>query len=317
MTNIRDITRMAKVSVPTVSRVLNQHPHVSSETRQRINQIIAETNYIANKNAVNLSKGTSNTIGILIPYNNNSCYDELISSILLETKKYGYQVLLLPTFFEKDAESHYYSLLQKKVIDGLIVTYQSRNDKTIDQLASAGPVVLTEKSNSAVVSAIFPDRQYAYEEVFRHLASEGRKSVRFIVNRSIQESVSSLKKAETFKKYFGSFSEGVNYFPHIRTYEDGFELSKTLFSAVEKPDAIFSNGDEVAAGIIAGAKQIGYEHGSDFVVVGESNLPYSRLSGFSSIDFRQSEIGREAVQQLLFGKKPVHCAKKPLVVIRD
>ncbi len=63
MTNIKDVAKMAGVSVTTVSRVLNNHPYVSEEKRKAVIHAIRMTNYQKNINAVHLIKGKTNLIG--------------------------------------------------------------------------------------------------------------------------------------------------------------------------------------------------------------------------------------------------------------
>lgn len=65
MTSIRDIARLSGYSVSMVSRVLNQHPYVKAEKRAHIQKIIAELDYTANQNAVNLSIGKTRLIGVI------------------------------------------------------------------------------------------------------------------------------------------------------------------------------------------------------------------------------------------------------------
>lgn len=110
--NIRTIAEMTGVSKSTVSRVINNEKYVSNEIREKVQKAIEETNYVSNGNAVKLSKGKNYTLGVTLPYN-NSCYDELVNSILYQAKVNGYQVLLLPTYYEEETESNYYALLEK------------------------------------------------------------------------------------------------------------------------------------------------------------------------------------------------------------
>lgn len=66
MINIRDIARIAGVGVSTVSRVINNHPDVKEQTRERVLEVIRENNYIPNNSARNLKKNNTNNIGVLI-----------------------------------------------------------------------------------------------------------------------------------------------------------------------------------------------------------------------------------------------------------
>lgn len=67
MTNIFEIAQKAKVSRTTVSRVLNNHPYVKADKRDAVLQAIKELHYVPNFNAVHLSKGKTNIIGVMVP----------------------------------------------------------------------------------------------------------------------------------------------------------------------------------------------------------------------------------------------------------
>ena len=109
---------MSGVSKSTVSRVINNDRYVSDDLRKKVQSVIEETNYVVNGNAVKLSKGETYTLGVTLP-NNSSCYNQLVDSILYQAKSKGYQVLLLPTYYEKETENHYYTLLEQKMMNYL------------------------------------------------------------------------------------------------------------------------------------------------------------------------------------------------------
>lgn len=68
MTNIKDIARLAGVSVSTVSRVLNNYKHVARDKRESVLRVIEEMNYTPNKNAIDLIRGETRTIGVILLY---------------------------------------------------------------------------------------------------------------------------------------------------------------------------------------------------------------------------------------------------------
>lgn len=81
MTNIRDIAKKSGYSASTVSRFLNQTGYVSQSAKQAIQQVIDELDYVPNALARDLSKGKSNTIGIVIPQMQHPFFTELINGI--------------------------------------------------------------------------------------------------------------------------------------------------------------------------------------------------------------------------------------------
>src|SRR5690554_5152411 len=81
MTNIKDLAKRAGVSVTTVSRVLNQHPYVSEAKRIKVERAIDETGYLQNMNAVHLSKGKTNVIGVILPFLDHPYFAQVLIGI--------------------------------------------------------------------------------------------------------------------------------------------------------------------------------------------------------------------------------------------
>src|SRR5690349_19713266 len=102
MANIHEIARRAGVSVSTVSRVLNQHPYVSAEKRAAVQRAIDELDYTPNRNAVDLIRGRTRSIGVIIPYNNNPAFDRMLSGVLNKSVEEDYTVTVLPTRYDPE-----------------------------------------------------------------------------------------------------------------------------------------------------------------------------------------------------------------------
>ena len=79
--NIRDIAKLSGVGVSTVSRVLNNHPDVKESTREKVMQIIKESNYIPNNSARILKQNNTKNIGVLIKGVFNPFFSEMLNVI--------------------------------------------------------------------------------------------------------------------------------------------------------------------------------------------------------------------------------------------
>ncbi|MDN7146120.1 LacI family DNA-binding transcriptional regulator [Liquorilactobacillus mali] len=315
MENLRTIAQKAGVSKSTVSRVINNEKYVSAEIKDRVLRIIDETGYVPNGNAVKLSKGKNNTIGMTLPYN-NSCYEQLTNSILYYAKQKGYQVLLLPTYYEEPMEKIYFSLLNRQVIDGLILTTCSQKIENLEKICAKEKIVFTEKVDSTILPMIYPDRKKIYQQLFFEISKQKKHRVVFTVKRTSKESKSTRDKVNSFNTYFEKAIEGKNYFTGLSGYSEGYRWSINYFSNHRPPDVIFANGDDIAAGIISGLKVLGYIHKKDFQMIGEGNTPYSEILDFSTIDFFPNEIGKAVINYILSEEKCVSIRKEPLLIRR-
>lgn len=315
MANIRDIAKLAGVSLSTVSRVINQGKYVSDEKRKLVQEAIEKTGYIRNGNAVKLSTGKSGIFGVQIPYN-NSCYDQLIDSILLATKEKGYQVQLLPTYYEQETENYYYSMLEQKLIDGLILTSRTPHPINWSRLLAKGKLVSTEKLENSEVPMIYADREQVYDQLFSQVHAKKIQDVVFVTKRSAEQSITTRNKIKAFEQYFGKIEEGKNYFVEIDDYESGYAWAQKQAAAGKIPAYVYTNGDSTAAGILAAFQEAGFQHKKDFCLVGEGNSSYSKLLNFSTIDFSSREIGQDCVDFLLSDQQQICCRKEAKLILR-
>lgn len=315
MVNIRDIAKITGVSKSTVSRVVNKHPYVSEDIRKKVQSVIEDTGYVVNGNAVKLSNGQNYTLGVTLPYN-SSCYDRLVNSLLFHAREKGYQVLLLPTYYDEKAEEEYYSLLEKRMIDGLVLVSRAKNLKNWDKLNSRGRIISTEKVDDPKIPMIYPDRTMVYNRLFKELAQKGFSKVVFTNKRALSESISAKDKAECYQKYFGKVITGENFFIGIEGFDSGYYWAKETYKKMTIPEVIYASADDTAAGIIHGLQDIGFIHKQDYHIIGEGNLPYSQLLNFTTIDFLAEDIGSEVVDYILSEQEMIHKAKEPLIIRR-
>ena len=100
--------------VGTVSRVLNRHPYVSEEKRRLVNQVMKELDYTPNRTAIDLIRGKTNTIGVILPYSDHPCFDKIVNGITKEAFAHDYVTTLLPTNYDPAIEMTYFELLKMK-----------------------------------------------------------------------------------------------------------------------------------------------------------------------------------------------------------
>lgn len=114
MANIKEIARLANVSVSTVSRVLNHHPYVSEEKRKLVHQVMKELDYTPNRTAIDLIRGKTHTVGVILPYSDHPCFDKIVNGITKAAFQHEYATTLLPTNYNPDIEIKYLELLRTK-----------------------------------------------------------------------------------------------------------------------------------------------------------------------------------------------------------
>lgn len=225
MPNIKEIAKLAGVSVTTVSRVLNNHPYVAEEKRARVKAVIDELDYSPNRSAMDLARGKTNTVGVIIPYNDHPWFDKIVNGILEVAFKNRYSVTLFPTGYDPKEEEKYLMRLKTKQVDGLIITSRANNWDVILPYLAYGPIIACEYVESKEVSCSYIDRVKAYRAGFQFLEDEGYKKVAFTAGRASRESTSTYGKINAYEQVFGPVGDN-RFLSECYTLEDGLKAGE-------------------------------------------------------------------------------------------
>ncbi|CAH2714959.1 Catabolite control protein B [Neobacillus rhizosphaerae] len=292
MTNINDIAKRAGVSVSTVSRVLNNHKYVSNEKRAVVQKVIDEMNYTPNKNAIDLIRGETRMIGVIIPYNNNQAFDQMLHGVLNKSIEKDYSITVLPTKYNKDKEIDYLSMLKNKLLDGIIITSRSNDWETIIPYTNYGSVISCEFTDHPEIGCAYIDRYASYLDAFQYLKDKGHSKVAFTTVRGM-ESMSTRQLIAAYKEVFGELQYEF-YLSDCSRFEDGYDVGKKLLSLKTRPTAIYANGDEVAGGMYQYAQSINIRVPDDLAILGQENQPIGVGMGITSVDHQLIKVGEQA-----------------------
>ena len=121
MTNIKDIALAAGVTVTTVSRVLNNHPYVSTEKREAVQAVIRQLNYTPNASAISLKKQKTNGIAVIVPLIDHPFFSALIEGMAASALEDHYHLILCQREDSLEKEWQYLNLLKKRQVDGIAI----------------------------------------------------------------------------------------------------------------------------------------------------------------------------------------------------
>jgi len=296
MTNINDIAKLAGVSVSTVSRVLNNYKYVSDEKRESVLKVIEEVNYTPNKNAIDLIRGETKTVGVILPYNNNPAFDQMLNGILNMASENDYSVTVLPSKYSKEKELNYLQRLKSKLFDGIILASRANDWETIIPYSNYGSIVSCEYTYNNEIGCSYSDRYSSYLDTFQLLKKRGHCAVAFTTARL--ESKSTKQTIEAYNEVFGEPPSDY-HISDCRCLNDGSEAAKKLLRLPKRPTAIYANGDEVAGGIYLYAKSQQFNIPNDLAVIGQENQPSGSVLGITTVDHQLTKVGEEAFKLIL------------------
>ena len=303
---IKDIARMAGVSTTAVSFVLNNRPGVSDATRQKVQEIIRQTDFIPNVHTRRLNLGKSFTIHVVLKQYAYGLYNqfalETLSGVFKEGKSLGYSIIFTLVDEEMPGEQLIESV-RSKDCDGIILN-QIDDPVLLSQLQQENiPFVcvdahLPADSQLPMVEVDYYDAAY---QATRYLHQHGHQDIGFIGPETPAEHC-----ANTFRGFSDYLKDaGLSCNPQwvakIPFSQASTEAAvDTMLEQDKLPTALLCSCDAVAIDVIRRAKEKGIRIPEDISVMGVDDLLVSRYldPALSTMTFDKELLGAKAMELL-------------------
>jgi len=305
---IVDIARLAGVSVSTVSRVINKHPDVNTQTADKVQKIIEEHDYIPNNSARNLKRESMKAVAVIVKGFSNPFFTAMLGIIQQELEQSGYTMLLTQVETDKDEVSAAISLCKEKKPRGLI--FMGGNfTHTPEKLAMLDVpyVMLTFTMHWDVdrntFSSVTVDDYTAGYNVARILAESGHSKLAVIGSNANDVSISHLR-VEGFCQYIKDagldFGNSQIAYAGEFSYEAGYNAAKTLLEKSEFT-GIFCISDILALGAVRALYDAGISVPDEISVIGFDGIDEGRfhIPSLASMYQPDRDMAYETVRILL------------------
>lgn len=309
---IKDIALQLNISPSTVSRALKDHPDISSDTKQAVNELARKLHYQPNSIALSLRKQRSFTIGVIIPETVHYFFSNVISGIEDVADIEGYNVIICQSNESYEREVRSTQALLSSRVDGILVAV-SRETESFDhfvELHERGiPIVFFDRICESINTSrvIVDDYEGAYKAV-EHLINIGCKRIAHLAgpDKLLISKYRLNGYLQALKDHDIPADEDLIITYLKGTRAEGQEFTRRLLSLPDPPDGIFSHNDIVAIGAIQALKAEGFKVPEDVAVVGFSNWEFSSFTEptISSVSQPGYEMGLEAAR--LFIKQIVN-----------
>lgn len=275
--NIYDVALLAKVSAKTVSRVINNEPHVKAETVNKVKFAISALDYSPNSSARSLRSQRSYNLGLV--YSNPSPYyiTEIQDGMTTCCKGSSYDVLIHPCDYQSSKiVDEVVSLITDKKVDGLVLTPPLTDlPELIQHLESINATFVCLSSIQPENRAsIHCDERQSAKKITQYLISLGHQHIGFIKGHP--------DHGGSHERFLG-FQDGLisrqikldeglikqGYF----SLESGQECTYEMLKSDNIPTAIFASNDDMAVGAIITAQQIGFKVPNDISIAGFDDSP--------------------------------------------
>lgn len=305
---IVDIAREAKVSTATVSRVINNHPHVSPKTRSKVIEVMEKSNYQPDLIARSMVKKRSNNIGLIVGSLSNPFYAETSQLITSVANQYHSHVTLCCTGDDDSPveQEKFISFLSQRRVDGIIIGSIRRQDEKLLELLKQVPCVLYNKRlDSGHMDYVVLDNKNGAFQAVQHLIEAGHTRIGFLHGPTALSSTSYERYQgymETMNKYNLSVrEEWVHEIHYHRAKKEIPRSIQIMMSSRYKPTAIFATMDWMALIALGFLSDNGYRIPDDIAVVGFDNIDMASL-GFiqlTTVEQRKEEMARLAIERLM------------------
>ncbi len=287
--NLEDIAKKAGVSRSTVSRVVNNDPHVSASTRRHVLDVIGRERFQPNPAARALVKRRTEIIGVVIPttenifFTDNNYFTQILAGVSKTVRERDYAMLLWVGEFPSDNERLIQRVTNNRQMDGNVFVSLTHDHPLFRHLMDQHhPFVMIDRplEHSDKISYVSIDNVKAGEDATNHLIRLGRRRIAHITgNLTISDAQDRL---QGYKNALRNAGRSID--PNLIMEANfnrivGYEVTKRLLQY--KPDAIFCAGDTIAIGTLQAAHEAALRIPDDLAVV-----------GFDDIDVASSSVPR-------------------------
>ena len=327
MATIYEVSKLAGVSLATVSRVLNNSGKVTPKTREKVQAAIAELGFVPNSMAQSLASRRSNSVGILIPELHGPFFGVMLSSVEKELRDAGKRVIITAGHSDEKKERDCIEFLLGSSCDALILhVYSVPHDYLVELNKGPVPIVILNNYVPELAdNCIFLDNEHGGYIATKALLERGHTELAYISGPHWK--ADSFKRLAGHKRAMQEFGLEVNEKLIIEgDFEEasGRAAMKQLLSLGISFTGVVCANDEMAAGAIDIARKQGISVPDDISVIGYDNVYFTQYLNpkLSSIGCRISEMGQMAARSVLknaYGQSDLEIQNtfKPRLVLRE
>ena len=304
---IKEVASVAGVSTQTVSRVINDRPDVSSETRKRVQDVIGKLSYQPSALARSLISQRSHTLGVVTAGLRYIGPSRTLSGIASAVEEAGYSLLLkeLPRFDAQDIAPIFQALLSRHV-DGIIwaVPEIGENRKWVNNPPSdvVVPLVYLTMEPQKNIPVVSIDNYSGGRMAVSHLLEQGYRNIGHISGPlDWWESRQRMKAWKDTLKDAGVEVKDNQWAEGNWSSASGTLAVEKLFEQYPEMDSIFVANDQMALGVLQIVSQKGLRIPQDMGIVGFDNIPESAYfwPPLTTVQQDQYNIARVAVEEMI------------------
>ncbi len=304
--SIHDVADHAGVSIATVSRVMNEKPHISEDVRQRVLAAIDELGYQPSRVARALKTATSNIIGLVISGLASHNLFRLVEAIEEVVYQRNHVLFLCNSNQDPEREAHFISLLEAENVAGIILDSVLNNGEAAEQYSGLDiPLVaINRQLENLGVDYVAINNLQGVLDAVQHLLNDGHKVVGGLFGSL--KATTHLERYQGFRRVAASKrNDGFTFHAEtdLLTENDAYRALNSLLDLPNPPTAVFADNSEIAQGAIRAAKARGIAIPREMGLISFGDMDLFQIFNppISVVSIPVESLGRRAAK-LLFDR---------------
>jgi LacI family transcriptional regulator len=304
---IKDVARLAGVSVATVSAVVNGKTGVSEKLRKNVLRAVANLNYHPDHVARSLRTNKTKILGMIVPRLNSMFYSQVLQGAEDEAAREGHSMLICYSGADPALEQRHLMTLLARRVDGVLLASAEAYFHPPWRVGHNVPIVFVDRAPGGRCGpAVSTSNSEAAQEATNHFISLGHRRIALIAS-PLSISTGS-ERAEGFRRAMGAAGLPVQdeYFACTNgRLEGGYKSGKELLSLPLPPTAILAGNEEVTLGLIRAVAEMGIRCPEQVSLIGFDDL-WTWPDGFSLATMFVPKLTAVAQFGYVIGKAAVH-----------
>ncbi|MFW5986017.1 MAG: LacI family DNA-binding transcriptional regulator [Halanaerobiales bacterium] len=318
---IKDVAKLADVSVATVSRTLNNPDSVRENTREKVVKAIETLEYDPNPVARALRSNKVKSIGIVVPNITNTSMAEMTRGVHEELVDQGYNTVLFNSNEDFEQEQYFCEILKNTMVDGAIFFPGTGGTPPVENLVPELAVCLINRATELKeVDQIMADEKQGMELLAYHLHRIGHEKIAFITGN--YNTSATQNKIKGYRNFFNRVNLPVRE-EYISTghwtIDGAYMAMRELLSQKHIPTAVIVGTDTMALGVLSAIEESGLSIPDDIAITGFDNSPNSKFyyPPLTTLKYPNYEMGKLAARSIMKRLKRTGLEKKVINLSLD
>ncbi len=276
---IREVAKRASVSVSTVSRVLNDYPYVSEETRRRVLEAVRELDYLPDFVARSMRTGTTRAVGFVVADISNPSFAAVAKGVDAVLDPGGYALVLAHSENDPEREAGMLTVLRQRRLDGLVAAVADERAPGLAARLDGFTCVLFDRDvPGSNADAVISDHAAGMGEALTRLVALGHRRVALVAGSAGQ---------------LGSRARMIGFRSHARRLglpasdrlvislepgrATGARVARELLALAEPPTAIITGHNQLTVGVLEALQELGVRVPDELSIVACDDIAATRL----------------------------------------